>query len=407
MTITSEDLKKIRADFPILDSTVNGRKLIYLDNAATTQMPTQVIEKVADHYRFNNANIHRGIHTLSERSTAEYEDTRRIVAEFINAKSCDEVVFTHGTTESINMLALGLEYLLKEDAGVLVTDMEHHSNFLPWQRAARRSGALFDILFCDDGIVDLDYFGELLEESPKIVAFAHVTNLTGTVFPIKEMTQMAHEAGALVAIDGAQGIRHGVVDVQDIDCDFYSFSAHKIIGPSGVGVLYGKREALEMVNPLMLGGGMVDTVTYDGVIYDQLPARLEAGTPNISGVIGFGEALKYIDKIGRENIAGWESELLTHAEDVLSGMEGIRILGYPEERAGVLSFNIEGVHPYDAASLLDKMGVALRSGTHCAQPALNGLDENYALRLSPAFYNTLEEIDAACDAILKVKEMLL
>ncbi len=399
------NVAEIRKDFPILTERVNDRDLIYLDNAATTQMPKAVLDTIANHYSHVNANVHRGIHTLSEKSTSDFENARRIVAGFLNAASEEEIVFTSGTTDSLNTIARGLETYVNQGDTVLVTNLEHHSNFVPWQMLCKRRGANFLVLDCKEGRFDMDAFVKMLDKKPKIVAVAHASNLTGTLLPIKEITSLAHRYGALVSIDGAQGVRHSLVDVQDIDCDFYSFSGHKILGPSGIGVLYGKKEALEKLEPMRFGGGMVDLVEEAETTFGTLPIRLEAGTPNFSGAIALGAALKYMENIGRDAICAYEEELTDYALNALKNQEGLTIYGNPEKRVGVISFNINGVHSYDAASMIDKLGVALRSGNHCAQPAMKMLGQTAVLRLSVAFYNTKEEIDEAIKAIEKVKTM--
>lgn len=394
-------VKEIRKDFPILDSQVNGERLIYLDNAATTQVPLCVLDRLRAHYLQDNANVHRGIHTLSERSTAAFEEAREVVRGFLNARSAEEIIFTQGTTDAINTVAAGLRNRVGAGDLVVVTALEHHSNFLPWQRLCEERGAAFQAVPCPDGILDEKAFSAALGRRPKVVALAQVSNLTGTVFPVRELTALAHAAGALVLVDGAQGVRHETADVRELDCDFYCFSGHKILSPSGIGVLYGKQACLERLEPARVGGGMVDVVAAERSTYGTLPARLEAGTPNISGAVALGEALRYIEALGRNEISAWEHELTAYAEEALSAIEGLTILGRPARRAGVLSFTLEGVHPYDAASVLDKLGVALRSGNHCAQPGLREFGLEAAIRLSPAFYNTKEEIDRTCKAIVR------
>lgn len=399
------DVERIRKDFPILDSEVNGQKLIYLDNAATTQLPECVLKRLDQHYRQDNANVHRGIHLLSERSTAAFEDARETVKEFLNAKSIKEIIFTQGTTDSINTVAQGLRMQIQPGDHIVSTQLEHHSDFLPWQRLCKERNAVFHPIPCPDGNLDMDAFKEALSKRPKVVAVTHVSNLTGTVMPIRQLAAMAHEAGALFLVDGAQGIRHDVVDVQELDCDFYCFSGHKILAPTGIGVLYGKEACLELLEPARVGGGMVDVVGLEISTYGPLPTRLEAGTPNYAGAIGLAEALKYLTHIGRNEIAVYEQELTEDAVRSLSALEGVHILGTPAHRSGVVSFTLTDVHPYDAASVLDKLGVALRSGNHCAQTALAMFREEVALRLSVAFYNTHEEIAACCQAIQRTMEM--
>ena len=392
------DIARIRADFPILSETVNDRPLVYLDNAATTQLPQCVIERMTAHCLHDNANVHRGVHTLSERSTAAFETARDTVRRFLGGEG--EVVFTSGATETVNLAASGLAHTLAPGDRVIVTVLEHHSNLLPWQRVCAQSGAELCVLPCPDGEPDMERYRRLLDAGRvKLVAAAQVSNLTGTVLPLREMFALAHAAGALCFADGAQGMRHTPEGAEATGCDLYCFSGHKVCGPTGIGALWGRSEILEELEPLRLGGGMVDRVAERSFTMAELPARLEAGTPNTVGAVGLAAALDYLTALGRTEIAAREAALAAHAEERLSAIPGLRVLGTPDRRAGVLSFTLAGVHPYDAASVLDKLGVALRSGTHCAQPALASFGLTAALRLSPAFYNTFDEIDAAGDAI--------
>ena len=401
------DFEKLREDFPILSQQVSGRALIYLDNAATTQVPASVLERMVSHYQHDNANVHRGIHTLSERSTAAFESARDTVKRFLGGDADSEAVFTSGATEAVNLAASGLAHLLSPGDVCVVTELEHHANLLPWQRACARSGAELRLLPCPEGEPELDTLRRWLSEGRvKLVAAAQVSNLTGTVLPVREMAEIAHAHGALCFVDGAQGLRHTAESLTALGCDLYCFSGHKVCAPTGIGVLWGKTAALEKLEPLRLGGGMVDRVRAQSYTPADLPARLEAGTPNIAGAIGLAAALDYLSALGREAVAAREQALTDRAEARLSRIPGLHIVGKPKKRAGVLSFTLEGVHPYDAASILDKLGVALRSGTHCAQPALAAFGLTAALRLSPAFYNTPEEIDAAGDAIEKTMEMM-
>ncbi len=399
-------VKEIRDDFPILSTTVNGRPLIYLDNAATTQVPVCVLDRIKAHYQLDHANVHRGVHTLSVRSTEAYEAARETVQKFLGAGDPQEIVFTQGTTDSINMVAEGIRHELTEDDCIIVTELEHHSNFITWQRLCERTGAAFRIVPCPSGSPDMEAFRNLLEYKPKLVAVTQVSNLTGTVMPLEEMTKLAHDAGSKILVDGAQGIRHFDQSMAEADYDFYCFSGHKVMAPTGIGVLYGKAECLERLEPFRVGGGMVDAVQERSFTTAPLPARLEAGTPNIVGAIALAEALSYIDRIGRRAIGQYEEDLLRYAEQLLAQREEIRILGNPEKRAGVLSFVVSGIHSYDIASVIDKMGVAIRSGTHCAQPALHRFQLADALRLSPAFYNTFEEIETACICLDMTQEMI-
>ncbi len=400
------DIETLRKEFPILSQQIYDRPLIYLDNAATTQMPEAVLRRLEDHYRKDNANVHRGIHTLSERSTEAFEKARDTVRGFLGAGAGSEVVFTSGTTDSINLAAFGLAHTLSPGDRVIVSVLEHHANLLPWQRLCAMKGAELLVLPCPDGEPNLALYEQWLSEgSVRIVALTQVSNLTGTVFPLREMTRLAHDAGALFLADGAQGLRHETAPVEELGCDFYCFSGHKILGPTGIGVLWGRTEALELLEPLRLGGGMVDVVQEQSYTAAGLPARLEAGTPNYSGAIALATALDYLTSLNRNEISVREDKLVKYAEKQLSGIQGLRILGKPRKRAGAISFTLEGVHPFDAASVLDKLGVALRSGTHCAQPALASFGVTAALRLSPAFYNTFEEIDEAVKDIVRTMEI--
>ena len=400
------DIETTRKDFPILSRQVYDRPLIYLDNAATTQMPEAVLRRLVEHYREDNANVHRGIHILSEKSTKCYEEARDTVRRFLGGDACSEVIFTCGTTDSINLVAFGLTHMLFPGDRVIVSVLEHHANLLPWQRLCAMSGAELLVLPCPDGEPDLTQYEQWLSEGRvRIAAITQVSNLTGTVFPLREMCRLAHEAGALFLADGAQGLRHETGTVEELGCDYYCFSGHKILGPAGIGVLWGKTEALELLDPLRLGGGMIDVVQEQSYTAAGLPARLEAGTPNYPGAIALAAALEYLSSLNRKEISVRENELLKYAERQLSGIPGLHILGNPRKRAGALSFTLDSVHPFDAASVIDKFGIALRSGTHCAQPALASFGVSAALRLSPAFYNTFEEIDETVKAIVRTKEM--
>ncbi|MGN1155011.1 MAG: aminotransferase class V-fold PLP-dependent enzyme [Agathobacter sp.] len=397
-----------RADFPILEQKVYGKPLIYLDNAATTQMPYQVMDCLKKHYSCEHANVHRGIHFLSEQSTSAVERARDRVRAFLHAQFSEEIIFTQGTTDSIHLVSSGIRHCLNEKNGILVTQLEHHSNFVPWQQVCAQTGASFHVCPAPDGDLDMEVFEKILsEEHIFLVAVTQVSNLTGTVTPLGEIIRLAHLYGAQVLVDGAQGIRHTAVDVGKLDCDFYCFSGHKILAPTGVGVLYGKRSCLEQLLPCRFGGGMVDVVTDQHTTWAPLPHKLEAGTPNISGIIGLGEAISYLQLHEIEKIYEYEIDLLKYLLKELEKIEMIHILGHPKERAGVISFCVEDLHPYDIASLLDKAGIAVRSGSHCAQPALHSLGVDAAVRVSPAFYNTKEEIDVFCEYLKKIVVMLL
>lgn len=402
------DIAAIRDDFPILESVAYGHALVYLDNAATTQVPIPVLDTLAEHYRTSNANVHRGMHYLAHRSTQHYEAARAQVAAFINAPDERCVVFTRGTTDSINMAALGLSHLLGPGDCVVTTVLEHHSNFVPWQMACKRQGADLAVADIDEaGDVDLDGLGRLLDERrPKIVAVSACSNVLGCVTPLQSVVSLAHEVGALCLVDGAQAMRHAPIDVQDIGCDFFCFSGHKIMAPTGIGVLYGSPAALELVEPSAFGGEMVDIVNPDETTFEQLPLRLEAGTPNYAGAIALAAALDYLDGCGRNAVARYEDELVAYAEQQLSHIPNLHVLGAPRKRSGCVSFVIDGVHPFDLCTIADKRGVALRSGNNCAQPLLARLGTTSVARLSPAFYNTKAEIDVTAEVIEHVADLL-
>ena len=402
-------VETVRRDFPILGQSVKGCPLVYLDNGATTQMPEPVLQEIVRHYHTDNANVHRGIHTLSERSTAALEAAREKVRAYLNAKQAEEIVFTKGTTDSVNTLARALEPHIGEGDAIVASALEHHANFVPWQQLCLRTGAKFLVAPLDgNGDVDLGALGRLLSENRvALVAMTHVSNVTGTVNPVARIAGMAHEHGALMLVDAAQSIRHEEVDVRAIGCDFLAFSGHKTCAPTGIGVLYGRFEELEKLSPVEFGGEMVDIVTTERTTFEVLPLRFEAGTPNYVGARALGAALDYLEGLGRKAVRSWEHELLAYAEERLSAVEGLKILGHPAHRAGCLSFTVKDVHPFDLAALLDTQGVALRSGNQCAQPLLH---ETYGIqnvtRLSPAFYNTREEIDACIAALERVIPLL-
>jgi cysteine desulfurase / selenocysteine lyase len=407
--MTNKTIEKIRMDFPILKQDINGHHLVYLDNAATTQIPDPVLNSIIDHYHTDNANVHRGIHTLSERSTAALEKSREKVRHYIHAQSADEVIFTRGTTSSINAVARGLEHTITSNDIIVASALEHHANFVPWQQLCKRTGASFKIIQLDkNGDIDLDDLEHILKsERVQIVAITHVSNVIGTVTPIKKIIKMSHAHHALTLIDAAQSIRHEKVDVQDLDCDFLCFSGHKMMAPTGIGVLYGKRSIIENLEPVEFGGEMVDVVNLAETTFETPPLRFEAGTPNYVGAIALGAAIDYIQDIGRETIAQREHELIAYAEERLSALDGLHVLGSPQNRAGCLSFTIDSVHPFDLATLMDTQGVALRSGNQCAQPLLHEiLGIQNITRLSTAFYNTYEEIDACEEAIKRVTPLL-
>jgi cysteine desulfurase/selenocysteine lyase len=392
-----EKVFEYRNEFPGLAQTVYGQKLIYLDNAATNQVGGSVMDAMTDHMLRENANTHRGIHYLGKQATKHFEQTRLDMAAFIGAHDSDCVVFDSGTTAGINMIALGLERGLGAGDAVLVTQMEHHSNYLPWQQLCRRTGASFRVTpLTGQGDIDLEAYDlHLADGRVKVAAIAHTSNVTGAVNPIREMTARAHERGAICVVDGAQGMRGDAVDVTDIGCDFFCFSAHKMIGPAGIGVIYGKREAFQRLSISAFGGGMVDGVGHEASTFSDLPFRFEAGTPNIVGVAGLGAAAAALNRIGRPWIAQRERELTAYLENGLRGIEGVTVLGSPPVRCGAVSFVVKDRHAYDLASVMDKHGVAVRAGHHCAIPCLAHFGRDAVLRMSPAFYNLYEEIDEA------------
>ncbi|WP_010251161.1 aminotransferase class V-fold PLP-dependent enzyme [Myroides injenensis] len=401
------DIKAIRNDFPILDEKVNGKPLVYFDNAATAQKPQVVIDAIAEYYETINANIHRGVHTLSQLATDAYEIARKKVQHHINAKEDREVIFTAGTTFGINLVASGFARLLKEGDEVLISAMEHHSNIVPWQFACEQSGATLKVIPMNEkGELVMEEFDKLINEKTKIVAVTHISNALGTINPIKRIIDKAHEYGAAVLIDGAQATPHVKPDMQALDCDFYVFSAHKICGPTGTGVLYGKEEWLNKLPPYQGGGEMIKTVTFDKTTFACLPHKFEAGTPNIAGGIVLGCAIDYLNSVGFDNIVAYEQELLDYGTKRLLEIEGLKIYGTSDDKASVISFNIEGIHPYDIGVIVDKLGVAVRTGHHCTQPIMDFYGIPGTVRASFSFYNTKEEIDTLVEAVKKAKSML-
>ena len=401
------DLAAVRADFPILAAAIRGRPLVYLDNAASTQKPRAVLDAIAGCYGGYYANVERGVHTLSQRATEARERARETVRRFLHAPSADEVVFLRGTTEAINLVAAswGRRNVGAGDE-VLITGLEHHSNLVPWVMLCEERGARLRVAPLDDrGQVRLDDFADLLSPRTRIAAFAHVSNALGTVNPVAEMTALAHRAGALALVDGAQAVPHGSVDVAALGCDFYAFSGHKVYGPSGIGVLWGRRELLAGMPPWQGGGGMIRTVTFDRVTYAPPPHRFEAGTPFIEGAIGLGAALEYVDALGLANVAVWEAELLTLATERLAEVPGLRLIGTAKEKAAVLSFVLEGIHPHDMGTVLDYEGVAVRTGHHCAQPVMERFGVPATTRASFGLYNTVEEVYALADAVHRAREL--
>ncbi len=402
------NIDQIRADFPVLHQQVNKAPLIYFDNAATTQKPKAVIDTLLAYYEQDNANIHRGIHTLAERATTAYELTRKKLASFLNAPSTDQIIFTSGTTAGINLVAqtFGRANVEKGDQ-IIVSNLEHHSNIVPWQMIAEEKGAEIKVIpVSNEGVLDMEAFKALLNPKVKLVAVNHVSNAIGTINPIAEIISLAHEVGAKVLIDGAQSVAHLAIDVQALDMDFFVFSAHKLFGPTGVGVLYGKREILESMPPYQGGGEMIKEVSFAGTTYNELPYKFEAGTPNIADVIAFGAALDYIQAIPAESLAAQEEALLAYATQKLQAIPGLRIMGTAPEKIAVVSFVIDGVHPQDIGVLLDKFGIAIRTGHHCAQPLMQRYELVGTCRASFAFYNTLEEIDRFVLCLEKTLQML-
>ena len=400
--------EKIRQDFPILFQEVNDEPLVYLDNAATTQKPKAVLDALTDYYEHENANVHRGVHTLAERATHSYEATREKVRSFINASETAEVLFTRGTTTSLNWVARSFgEQFIHEGDEILISYMEHHSNVIPWQQLAKKTGAsLKYIELTEEGFLDMEKAKELINSNTKIVSIAHVSNVLGVINPVEELAQMIHEQGGILVVDGAQSTPHMAIDVQQIDCDFFAFSGHKMCGPTGIGVLYGKRKWLEQMEPVEFGGEMIDFVELYDSTWKELPWKFEAGTPNIAGAIALGHAIDYLEAIGMENIHHYEEELVAYVLPKLQKIEGLTIYGPqdPAKRTGVIAFNLDGLHPHDVATALDMEGVAVRAGHHCAQPLLKCLQVAATARASFYFYNTKQDADRLVDAILATKE---
>jgi cysteine desulfurase/selenocysteine lyase len=401
------DIQKIRADFPILSEKVNGKPLVYFDNGATSQKPQVVIDAISKYYQEYNANIHRGVHTLSQLATDAYEVSRGKIQKHLNAKFPHEVIFTSGTTHAINTVASGISSMIKAGDEVLVSALEHHSNIVPWQMLCERTGAILKVIpMNDNGELMLSEYDKLLSDKTKIVAVNHISNALGTINPIEYLIEKAHQYGAAILIDGAQATPHLKPDVQALDCDFYVFSGHKICGPTGVGILYGKEAWLNKLQPFQGGGEMIATVTFEKTTYAELPHKLEAGTPNIEGGIVLGTAIDYLNEIGLDNIAAYEQELLDYATEKLLEIEGLKIFGTAANKASVISFNVAEIHPYDIGTIIDKLGIAVRTGHHCAQPIMDYFSIPGTIRASFAFYNTKEEIDIFVDALKKAVSML-
>lgn len=401
------DIEKIRKDFPILQQKIYNRPLVYFDNAATTQRPQQVIDALTRTYTEYYGNIHRGAHFLADKATEAYEQTREKARNLINAETREQIIFTKGTTESINLAAFSFgEAFVQEGDEIIVSEMEHHSNIVPWQLMAGRKGAKIVMLpIDDDGRLQIEKLGSLITKRTKLIAVTHVSNVLGTINPVKQMAQMAHAKGVLIFVDGAQAAPHLQIDVRDMDADFYAFSAHKMYGPNGVGILYGKTKLLDQMPPYQGGGEMISEVKFSGTTYNELPYKFEAGTPNISGVIAFGAAIDYVQTVGIKTVAAWEHELLNYATAALNQIPGLRIYGTQAEKSGVISFNVEGTHFFDLGTMLDKFGIAVRTGHHCADPLMDHFGIQGTVRASFAFYNTKEEIDRFVDALKKVIAM--
>lgn len=400
------DVEKIRKDFPILDQIVNDEPLVYLDNAATTQKPKAVLEAMNRYYQEDNANVHRGVHTLAERATAFYEAARETVRRFINASSTKEVLFTRGTTTGLNWIGRFAEEILKEGDEVLISIMEHHSNILPWQEACRKAGAKLVYVYLKDGGLDLEDFRKKLTDRTKFVSIAHASNVLGVINPVQEIAQLAHEKGAIVVVDGAQSVPHMKIDVQKLDADFFVFSGHKMAGPTGIGVLYGKEQYLNQMSPVEFGGEMIDFVYEQSATWKELPWKFEAGTPNMAGAIGLAAAIDYLEAIGMDAIERHEQDLIAYVFPKLQAIEGLKIYGSQDlaKRSGVISFNLGDLHPHDLATALDYEGVAVRAGHHCAQPLIQYLEVPATARASFYLYNTKEDCDKLVEALIKTKE---
>jgi cysteine desulfurase/selenocysteine lyase len=401
------DVDGLRADFPILHQTVHDKPLAYLDNAATTQKPLQVIEAVDRYYREYNANIHRGVHTLSERATAAFENTRSRIQTFIHAASRKEIIFTRGTTEAINLVAQSYgRPLLRAGDEIIISEMEHHSNIVPWQMLCEQTGAVLKVIPINDaGELCLEDYEKLLGAKTRLVAVAHISNALGTVNPVQKIIDMAHAHNAVILIDGAQSIAHTPVDVQALDCDFYAFSGHKLFGPTGTGVLYGKENLLDRMPPWQGGGDMIKAVTLQKTIFNDLPYKFEAGTPHIAGVIGLGEAIDYVTRLGLDKISAYEDELIHYATAAVTGIKGLRIIGTARHKSGILSFTLDGIHPHDVGTILDDEGIAVRTGHHCAMPVMDHFRVPATTRASFAFYNTREEIDRLIQGLERCREI--
>ncbi|BCP62530.1 cysteine desulfurase [Streptococcus parasuis] len=401
-----KELNSISKDFPILDQFVNDEPLVYLDNAATTQKPQQVLDVLADYYQRDNANVHRGVHTLSERATARYEAARQKVADFIHAKSSKEILFTRGTTTSLNWVAQFAREILQPEDEVIISVQEHHSNIIPWQQACQQTGAQLRYVYLQDGEIDVEHLKSLLSSKTKFVSIAHISNVLGAIAPIKQIATLVHEVGAYLVVDGAQSTPHIAIDVQDLDVDFFAFSGHKMLGPTGIGVLYGKEEILNQMSPVEFGGEMIDFVYEQSATWKELPWKFEAGTPNIAGAIGLAAAIDYLNQIGMDRVREHEEELITYLWPKLKAIPGLTIYGSQDvaKRTGLVAFNLDQLHPHDVATALDYEGVAVRAGHHCAQPLLKYLQVPATVRASFYIYNTKADCDKLVEALIKTKE---
>jgi len=402
-----DNITQYREDFPILKTEIYSRPLVYLDNAATTQKPQRVIDAITDYYLTSNSNVHRGLHYLSEKATAAQEGARQIVQHYLNAQFPREIIFTKGTTDSINLVAFSFgEGFVHPGDEIIVSEMEHHSNFVPWQLMCERKGAILKVIpFDDDGELRMDVYEQHLTEKTRLVAVNYVSNSLGTINPVREIITKAHDAGVVVLIDAAQSVQHIPTDVQALDCEFFCFSGHKIYGPTGIGVLYGKEGWLDKLPPYQAGGEMISQVTIEKTTFSELPFKFEAGTPNIAGIIGLGEALSYVSSVGVPDIAEHENELLQYATEKMSAIDGLRIFGTSPLKTSVISFLVDGIHHFDMGTLLDKMGVAVRTGHHCTQPVMDHYHIEGTVRASLALYNNTHDIDTLIDGILKVKQI--
>jgi len=407
MEKTKLDIQAIRKDFPTLQEKVHGKELVYFDNAATSQKPQLVIDRIEAYYEHENSNVHRGVHYLSQTATNAYEHTRKLAQELINAEHEHEIIYTKGTTEGINLVAHSFgKAFIKEGDEIILSYLEHHSNIVPWQLIAEELGATIKVIPVNDaGELDMEAYANMLNERVKIVSIVYISNSLGTINPVEEIIRLAHDRDIPVLLDGAQVVPHQRVDVQALDVDFLAFSGHKMFAPTGVGILYGKEKWLNAMPPYMGGGDMIDTVTFEKTTFNSLPHKFEAGTPNIAGVIGLGAGIEYINSVGYDNISAWEKELLDYGTEKLSEIEGIRLIGTAKEKASVISFLIDGIHPYDAGTILDQLGIAVRTGHHCTQPLMKRLEVPGTMRASFAFYNTKEEIDRLVEGLKKVKQM--